>query len=359
MNNTNLNKYGLTALIEQEASLFDGLFLARISVQHRDMYRVISEQGELSAVMSGKLMHEMRACGGYPAVGDWVMVDRTDNSGGDAVIHRVLSRKSAFTRKAAGTSNAVQVIAANIDTVFLCMALNEDFNLRRMERYLTICWDSGATPVIILTKSDLCDNLPARVNDVTDISMGAEIIICSATDDISCSLVNSRIKAGETVAFVGSSGVGKSTLINRLIGSEILHTGEIRSSDGKGRHTTTHRQMLLLPNGGIVIDTPGMRELQLYSGNLTKTFEDIEDLAAGCKFNDCTHSNEPDCRVRQALEDGYLTAERFESYMKLQRELSYEGLDSRELEHQKINRMFNSMNEYKQTRDYFKRKNKR
>ena len=354
----NLTRYGVTANIAQQAAQFDGLYLARVIRQHRDIYRVAGEESEMTAVLSGKLLHDMQLSGGYPAVGDWVMADRTDDSAGYAVIHHVLSRKSVFTRKAAGSANAMQVVAANIDTVFLCMSLNEDYNPRRLERYLTIAWDSGATPVVVLTKSDLCEDLQARLEEIAQIALGADIIACSALNEDSCQTLLAKIQPGQTAAFLGSSGVGKSTLINLLLGREAQVTKEI-GEDGKGRHTTTHRELFLLPNGGIVVDTPGMRELHLYTGDLGKSFEDIEALAADCKFRDCTHKGEPGCNVKKAIEERRLDADRLESYHKLQLELVYEGLDSRQLEKEKINRMFSGMNAYKQARRDVKSKNER
>ncbi len=350
-----LYQYGLTACVLQEALAYDGCFLARVIRQHRDLYRIAGEQGDMTAAISGRLMRELQQGAGYPAVGDWVMTDRENDAEGNAVILAVLPRKSAFTRKSAGSANEMQTVAANVDTVFLCMALNEDYNLRRLERYLTVAWDSGATLVIVLTKADLCADLPQKMDEIALIGMGADIVACSVVTDPDCAALRGRIRSGETAAFLGSSGVGKSTLINRLLGREALVTREI-GADGKGRHTTTHRELFLLPGGGIVIDTPGMRELQLFTGDIGKSFGDIEELAQSCRFRDCTHRDEPGCNVKRAVEEGLLQASRLESYHKLQRELQYEGLDSRQLEKEKITRMMGGLNAYKQARREFKDK---
>ena len=354
----NLKKYGLSDRFEQEASLYKNLFPARVTEQHRDLYKVICEHGELIAGISGRLAYHAEDQMSFPAVGDWVMIDRTDNNSGNAVIKNILSRKSVFVRQTAGTSNEQQVVAANIDIIFICMSLNSDFNLRRMERYLAAAWDSMATPVIILTKSDLCDDLPEKLEELSSVSIGIDVIVCSLADENGYQAVNDYIKKGKTIAFTGSSGVGKSTLINRLAGDENQEVQEIRESDGKGRHTTTYRHLKLLPNGGIVIDTPGMRELQLYTGDISKTFEDIEELAAQCKYSNCSHMSEPGCMIRNAIENGVLSEKRFGNYLKLQRETAYSNLNSRQTEQEKINRMFGSKKEMKKMMKHLKgRKN--
>lgn len=357
MERIDLKTYGLTAAVAKEAAKYTGLSLARVTEQHRDSYKIMGESGEKAAAVSGKFIYQAGAMTDFPAVGDWVMVDAGDG-GEKAVIHQVLPRKSVFTRKAPGSAGGVQIVAANIDVIFICMSLKDDFNLRRLERYLTVAWDSGAKPMVVLTKADLCEDAAQMAAKAATVAIGAEIMVCSGVAAAGAKAVRESLRSGETVAFIGSSGVGKSTLINCLLGEDRLRVNAIRESDGKGRHTTTHRQLLLLPTGSIVIDTPGMRELQLNTADLSRSFEDIETLAAQCKFRDCSHRQEPGCAVQAAVDRGELQPKRLENYRKLQRELDYEGLDSRRLEEAKINAMFGSKGEMKQMMRQIKGKKK-
>ncbi|WP_084576416.1 ribosome small subunit-dependent GTPase A [Sporomusa malonica] len=355
MTKENLYRVGLTDRFEQEATMYEGLYLARVSVQHKDLYKIFTENGEIQAEISGKLGFMAKDNSDYPVVGDWVMVDRVDDNGGNSIIHHILRRKSVFERKAAGTSHQSQPVAANIDTVFICMSLNNNFNLRRLERYLSIAWDSMATPVVVLTKSDLCGDISTKLPEVYSVSIGVDVLVTTSISDDGYKAVNKYIGKGKTVAFIGSSGVGKSTLINRMLGEELLTTKAI-GEDDKGRHTTTHRQLIALPNGGVVIDTPGMRELQIERADLSKSFADIEQLAQTCRFSDCAHQTEPGCAVREAIEKSLISAERLGSYNKLQTELKYQGLNSRQREQEKINKMFGSVNGMKQARADVKEK---
>ena len=301
----------------------EGLVPARVAVQHRGSFGVLSDLGELRAVAAGRLSHEASGAGDLPAVGDWVAIaPRLEE--GTATIQAVLPRRTKFSRKAAWAAAEEQVVAANVDVVFLLTSLNEDFNLRRMERYLTLAWESGAQPVVVLTKTDLSDTVDLRVLEVEAIAFGVPVHAISSITGDGLDVIRSYLAPGRTIALLGSSGVGKSTLVNTLAGEELLAVKEIRE-DGEGRHTTTHRQLVLLPEGGLVLDTPGMRELQLWesSDGLGETFSDIEELAARCRFNDCAHVSEPGCAIQAALEDGTLDAERWASYQKLQRELAH------------------------------------
>ena len=310
---------------EALASDHPGLTLGRIVLQEKGLYHIITMKGGLPASqpaeVSGKFRFESSGPSDFPAVGDYVMVDT--NNGDTAIIHRVLHRRSLFLRRAAGTANPEQAVAANIDTVFICMALNNDFNLRRLERYLSAAWESGSIPVVLLTKSDLCDDLDLKLAQVQGSAIGVDILTTSALRNELDSLL-SYMAPGKTVAFLGSSGAGKSTLINRLLGEERLKTGGLRNDD-RGRHTTTHRELIILPDGAMVIDTPGMRELGMWdaSEGIDTAFADIEELAEACRFRDCTHSGEPGCAVCQAIAEGTLSQSRWQSYLKLTAENSY------------------------------------
>lgn len=349
----NLKDYGLNDRFINESKMYN-FSIGRIISQDKGLYKTVTENGEFKAQISGKFRYNAFNISDYPAVGDFVMLDENN---GNAVIHHILNRKSAFIRKAAGTSNNEQVVAANVDTVFICMSLNKDFNLRRLERYISIGWDSGAIPVVVLTKSDLCSNIDNIMIDLNDVAIGVDIIITSSIAN-DYENIKKYISYGQTVAFIGSSGVGKTTLINKLMGEDIFETKEVRNDD-KGRHTTTKRELILLPEGGIVIDTPGMRELGIESADLSKAFAEIDELSQMCKFSDCTHTSEPGCAVINAVKDGTLSEERLESYFKLKKEAKYDGLNSKQIETEKINRMFKNVGGMKNARKFAKEKNKR
>lgn len=336
MNNKNLLELGLNEGYIKEASIYnDDFYLGRVSVQYKDIYKVFTEEGEVLARVSGKLSYSSNNTLDYPVVGDWVLLDRTDNKSGDAIIHKVLSRKSYFSRKIAGSRFDIQIVAANIDYIFICTALNNDFNINRLERYIAVAWDSMAIPVIVLTKSDLCEDIDERLKEVKEVAIGIEILVTSSFNENGYEKVKEYIKSGITIAFIGSSGVGKSTLINKILNKDILKTNSVDEND-KGRHTTTHRELFVLEEGGVIIDTPGMRELGLMSADVDKSFSNIEELESQCKFSDCTHKNEPKCAVREAIEKGELDLDRLERYRKLKREEEYNLKKSMQQEKQRV-----------------------
>ena len=308
----------------------EGLQPARVALELNHIYRLWTEGGEVLAEATGRLRHEAAGRHELPAVGDWVAFRPDPHAPSDplrtrsrARIEAILPRKSVFTRKVAGHETKQQVVAANIDTVFLVTSLDRDFNPRRVERYLLLAAHSGARPVVILNKSDLPDaSTDAAIQAVADIAPGVATHAVSARTQAGLDVLKAYLAPGETVALLGSSGVGKSSIINALAGEEILKTRSVRESDSRGRHTSTHRQMVRLPGGALLIDTPGMRELQLWDVGETfnQTFDDIDALAAGCRFRDCRHRQEPGCAVKAAVAAGTLAADRYESFLKLQGE---------------------------------------
>lgn len=293
---------------------------ARVVLEHTHIYRVGTADGELLARVSGRLRHRAESRPDFPAVGDWVVVEPVADS--DARIHAVLPRFSRFSRRAAGDTTEEQIVAANIDIVFLVGGLDGDFNPRRIERYLVVAWESGATPVIVLNKADLVADPARHVADVEAVAPGVRVHAVSAKQPETIEVLRQYVKAGRTAVLLGSSGVGKSTLANRLVGHDLLRTQDVRITDSRGRHTSTSRQMVLLEGGGILIDTPGMRELQLWdSGDAVgDAFADVETIAASCRFRDCRHLREPGCAVRAAVASAELSAVRLESYHKLEAE---------------------------------------
>ena len=311
----------------------DHLSPGRVVAEHRGAYAVEGTSGARSAALGGRLRHRATTRGDLPAVGDFVAVRQSGEAAdGPALIDAVLPRRTAFMRRAAGTRSESQIIAANVDIVFVMLGLDHDFNVRRVERYLAAVWDSGATPVVLLNKSDLCHNVEERTDELQQAAIGIAIHALSALNADGLADVRPYLREGLTAGVVGSSGVGKSTLLNRLLGREAQPTAAVRTHDSRGRHTTTHRELFVLPEGGIVIDTPGMREFQLSAetvhdgdrGGVDAVFADIEQLSEECRFSDCTHQGEPGCAVRKAVEQGHLEADRLESYEKLTKELRYE-----------------------------------
>jgi ribosome biogenesis GTPase / thiamine phosphate phosphatase len=303
--------------------LEQGLAAARVAREDRDRYVVLDASGPHAAVLAGRLRHDAGSQADRPAVGDWVAVRLEGDS--PAVITAVLPRTSAFVRKVAGDTTESQVVAANVDTVFLVSGLDGDLNPRRIERYLAAAWESGALPVIVLNKADVADDLEARIAEVEGVAAGTAVVAIAAREGVGLDALAPWLRPGRTVALIGSSGVGKSTLVNALLGEERLETSEVREDDSRGRHTTTHRELVQLPSGALLLDTPGMRELQLWGdeAGLDGAFPEIAELAAACRFRDCSHESEPGCAVLAAAADGSLEIARLESWRKLQRELRW------------------------------------
>jgi ribosome biogenesis GTPase len=298
---------------ELAEQLEPGLVPGRVAAVHRGAFDVWTAEEAVRTRLPGRLMHDGLDVG----AGDWVGLS-------DGLIRAVLPRRSAIVRNAAGLTTTAQTLAANVDVAFTVSSLGPDLEPRRIERYLVTLWESGASPEIVLTKADRLDDPWPLVAEVEAVALGVPVHVVSAVTGQGCDALRARIPAGATAVLLGSSGVGKSTLVNRWLGDEVMATKETREDDDEGRHTTTHRQLLLLPGGGMVIDTPGLRELQLWdvgSAGLDATFADVEELAADCRFADCTHVHEPECAVLAAVESGELPGERLHSWRKLQREL--------------------------------------
>ncbi len=326
MEYNNLSRYGLNDRIRHLASSYDGLFLARVVATQRNNFQLMSETGEMNASLPGKWRISEEINENIPVIGDWVMAKGENEQ---AVIREVLPRQSLFKRKTAGTTSLEQAIAANIDTVFICLSADGNFNLRRMERYLASVWSSGATPCIIITKADLTEKVETLLIEAKTVTFGAKVIVCSARSELGLSQLDDYLETGKTYVFVGSSGVGKSTMINHLVGFDIMETGSVRS-DGKGRHTTTTRELFITISGAIVIDTPGMREFQLAEADFDDAFPDIAELSADCRFRDCSHISEPGCAVREACENGELSEERLRNFFQMKKEIKYQEKRTRE-----------------------------
>jgi ribosome biogenesis GTPase / thiamine phosphate phosphatase len=315
-----LERFGFAPFFDAQLEPRERALVARVTAEHRGAWEVQGANLATTAQLAGRLRRD-EAEFAFPGVGDWVVLRQEPKPDEPAIIERVLSRRTLFTRGAAGRETRAQVIAANVDLVFVVCGLDADFNVRRIERYLARIWASGAQPAIILNKSDVCEDVAAHVAEVERHAAGVPLFVTSALLGEGLAEVRARIEAGTTVAFVGSSGAGKSTLVNALLHEAKMTTGPVRASDDRGQHVTTHRQLLALAAGGLLLDTPGMRELQLVdSQGLDVVFEEVATLATRCRFRDCRHDAEPGCAVRAAVESGELDPDRLEHYRALERE---------------------------------------
>jgi ribosome biogenesis GTPase len=331
--NISLESLGWSAHFENhfESLKSDTLIPGRVFREEKSQYGILTGEGERIAKPSGRLRHTLNSVNERIVVGDWVAL----NSGSDrasATVEFLLPRKSSVARKVAsgrkrrsGGQTLEQVIAANMDVIFIVTGLDQDYNIRRIERYLTLVWNSGASPVIVLNKVDLCDNLNEKLEEIREVALGVPVLAISAKKEKDVRLLKPYFRDGKTAALIGSSGAGKSTIINTLLGFEKQKVKEISESVHKGQHTTTHRELIRMPEGGILMDNPGMREIQLWGDveDVDSAFHDIELLADECRFKDCAHEREPGCAVKSAVEAGELDAERLESFHKMKRELEH------------------------------------
>lgn len=355
MNNELMSVFGWDDYFIQQVEKLtidqEDLIPARIIEVHREQYKIVTGVSEKWARLKGSLFYNEEISTTYPAIGDYVMVK--ENPLGDDLIYRVLERKSKFSRMDSYYKKE-QIVATNFDYIFIMSSLNQDFNVKRIERYLATAWESGAMPIVVLTKLDVCEDLTVYEEALSQIAMGCPVIAVSAHTGEGIEKLNAYIQPAKTIVFLGSSGVGKSSLVNAVAGETVMEVSGIREEDSKGRHTTTHRQLIVLPNGTMVIDTPGMRELEMWNvaEGLSTTFEDVEDLIHNCRFNDCTHKSEPGCAIREALSSGELSSERWHQYTKLKKEVAFaerkEQLSLRQKEKQ-----------YQKSRSKFQREIKR
>ena len=323
----NIKDYGLKE--NMITSIDEDKIVARIIATHKDRYEIVCNNGQgFAKIKRGCYYDNPNSI--YPTTGDFVLIEWNDT--GDSMIYETLKRESSFSRTASSSdrnrelhNQHEQLVAANFDYVFIMQSLNNNFNLNRLERYLSLAGESGGIPVIILTKSDLVPDVQEFIDEVQNIAFGVDVYAVSCVTKDGIENIKKYFSKGNTICFLGSSGVGKSTLVNTLYGKEVMKTSEIREDDSRGRHTTTSRNLIMLPNGAMIIDTPGMRELGMWDAKsgISKTFEDIEQFIGMCKYSNCTHTNEPGCRILEAIENGEIEQERFEQYIKLQKESQY------------------------------------